>query len=288
MPRLIDHLVIGTHDLDALAARFEALGFTVGARNRHPWGTENRIIQFADQTFLELITIGDAGMIPAHAPRQFSFGAFVRDALIRRAGLSMLVLKSEDAGGDAARFARDNICDFSPFKFARKARKPDGSETDVAFTLAFATSETMPEAGFFTCQQHFPENFWSKAAQTHENGALGISRVSMLAENPSDHHIFLSALTDQREIRASSAGIEMDLGSSLVESLTGLGFAMRYGYPAPATASPNFAGFGIRFKTFGKLESCAQKAGENITIHGNNRVIHANLGLQSAILLEKE
>ncbi|RYE71196.1 MAG: VOC family protein, partial [Hyphomicrobiales bacterium] len=52
--RGLDHLVIGVADLDAAGAFYDDLGFRVGARNRHPWGTENRIVQFPG-AFLELI-----------------------------------------------------------------------------------------------------------------------------------------------------------------------------------------------------------------------------------------
>ncbi|WP_281024020.1 VOC family protein [Microvirga flavescens] len=43
MPRRIDHLVIAVHDLDKAADFYRRLGFQVGARNRHSWGTENRL-----------------------------------------------------------------------------------------------------------------------------------------------------------------------------------------------------------------------------------------------------
>ncbi|OYW98729.1 MAG: hypothetical protein B7Z14_14015, partial [Bosea sp. 32-68-6] len=118
-PRGLDHLVIGVRDLDAAGAFYEKLGFTVGARNRHPWGTENRIVQFPG-AFLELITIGDAGAIPSPAPRQFSFGHFVREALERGEGLSMLVLESQDAKADATAFHSAGIGDFEPFFFERQ------------------------------------------------------------------------------------------------------------------------------------------------------------------------
>jgi hypothetical protein len=67
-PRPLDHLVLGTTDLDQLAGEFEALGLRVGTRNRHPWGTENRLIQFVDETFLELISVGEGAQVPPHQP----------------------------------------------------------------------------------------------------------------------------------------------------------------------------------------------------------------------------
>lgn len=103
--RHIDHVVVAVRDLDGAADLYARLGFQVGPRNRHPWGTENRIIQFR-QSFIELITVLEDADIPPHAPGRFSFGAFVRDYLQRREGLAMLVLSSADDTADAARFAQ--------------------------------------------------------------------------------------------------------------------------------------------------------------------------------------
>lgn len=193
--RHIDHLVIAVRDLDRAADEYRERGFQVGARNRHPWGTENRIIQFRS-SFIELITTGaDASAIPPHRPRQFSFGAFVRDSLAQREGLAMLVLSSTDAVADAARFAAQGIGDFEPFFFERKARRPDGSETQVAFTLAFAHDPHAPDAGFFVCQQHYPENFWNPSFQQHANGAADIRSVTLATGDPDRHEHFLSAFS---------------------------------------------------------------------------------------------
>lgn len=258
MARSLDHLVIGCPDLDAAGGMLEQLGFVVGGRNRHPWGTENRIVQFSDETFLELITVAEPGLIPAHGERHFSFGAFVRDALARRPGLSMLVLRSTDAKADAAAFEAAGIGDFRPFDFARKGRRPDGSETELAFSLAFAADAAMPECGFFTCQQHFPQNFWSGAAQAHPNGARGIARVSLVAENPSDHHIFLAAFADNREMRATSTGIEIEAGLGLIEVTSPEGFAFRYGEAPPAMERPFFAGIEIAGADLRRLQQAAE------------------------------
>lgn len=256
MAHPLDHLVIGVPDLAGAGERFETLGFQVGNVNRHPWGTHNRIVQFADETFLELITVGEPEKIPEHGPRRFSFGAFVRDALARRPGLSMLVLKGTNARADAAGFRKDGIGDFEPFDFSRKGQRPDGSETEVAFSLAFAADPALPEAAFFTCQQHFPQNFWSKAAQTHPNGAKGIARVTLVAENPSDHHIFLGAFIGNREMRATSFGIEIEASRATIEIVSRTGFAFRYGFEAPAAETPIFGGVEIVVPRLSAFPGC--------------------------------
>jgi catechol 2,3-dioxygenase-like lactoylglutathione lyase family enzyme len=190
-PRRIDHLVLAVHDLEEAADRYTRMGFQVGARNRHPWGTENRLVQFRS-SFLELITVADPGQIPPHAPGWFSFGAFVADYLARREGLAMLALDSSDAAADAAQFARDGIGGFQPFSFERAGRQPDGTPTRVAFSLAFARDDRLPEAGFFVCQQHYPEAFWNLVLQRHPNGAHSTAAVTLAAESPGG---FLRAFT---------------------------------------------------------------------------------------------
>ena len=190
--RRIDHLVLAVHDLEAAADFYRRVGFQVGSRNVHPWGTENHIVQFGT-SFLELITVGNAAAIPEHHPDHFSFGAFVSDYLKQREGLAMLVLDSLDAKADAAAFRHAGIGPFEPFFFERKGRRPDGSETQVAFTLAFASEPQLPDAAFFRCQQHFPENFWNPKFQVHPNGAAGINRVTLQASG--DHSQFLSTFS---------------------------------------------------------------------------------------------
>lgn len=199
-PRGLDHLVIGVRDLDAAGAFYEKLGFRVGARNRHPWGTENRIVQFPG-SFLELVTVGDEGAIPQHGERRFSFGAFVRDALAQQGeGLSMLVLESTDAKADAAAFQTAGIGDFEPFFFERQGKRPDGATVRVAFEIAFAADSRAPECGFFVCQQLEPQNFWNPDFQQHPNGATALTSAVMLAEEPAAHRAFLTTFSGGAEV----------------------------------------------------------------------------------------
>jgi hypothetical protein len=216
MPRGLDHIVHAVRDLDAAAEFYRRAGFTVGARNRHAWGTHNYIVQFPG-VFIELIAIGEPERIRIGAPGTFSFGAFLRDFLAREEGLAMLVLEGKGAPEDAAAFRAAGIGDYKPFNFEREAKRPDGSLTTVAFSLAFAADEKAPDIGYFTCQQHHPENFWNPAFQQHSNGAATIAGIVMVAENPEDHRHFVSSFAGERHIDADANGISVTTPRGVIQ-----------------------------------------------------------------------
>jgi catechol 2,3-dioxygenase-like lactoylglutathione lyase family enzyme len=211
MPAGLDHFVLAVHDLEAAATFYERLGFTVGARNRHPWGTHNRIVQ-CPGTFLELITVGEPEKLVEHAPGRFSFGACVRDFLATGEGFAMLVLESRDAVTDNDRFAVDGIGGYEPFFFERQAMRPDGETVRVAFSLAFAHNESMPHHAFFVCQQHEPQNFWNSALQHHANGAIAFTAVTMVASDPPGQMAFLRRFAGTNASMDEATGIALERG----------------------------------------------------------------------------
>jgi catechol 2,3-dioxygenase-like lactoylglutathione lyase family enzyme len=245
MTRRIDHLVVAVQDLDQAGHFYQRLGFQVGARNRHPWGTENRIIQFPG-SFIELIAVGEGATIAPHASRAFSFGAFVQDYLRTREGLAMLVLDSLDAKADAALFAEEGIGSFEPFHFERTGRRPDGSETKVAFTLAFTSVERSPKAAFFVCQQHYPENFWNPEFQRHDNQATRISSVTLAAPEPEELRAFLVAFTGVQPGSPDGDDLSFRLAESHIDVLTPDDAAEIYGSIEAELDQPSLVAFAIR------------------------------------------
>ena len=233
MARGLDHIVHAVRDLDAAAALYRRLGFSVGARNNHPpaWGTQNRIVQLSG-TFIELLALADTSAIAPHGARSFSFGAFNRDFLSRGEGLSMLVLEGRGAP-DADEFRAAGIGDFELYEFEREGKRPDGAPVKVAFALAFASNPLAPSAGFFTCLHRHPENFWNPAFQVHANTAAGVAGVVLVAANPSDHYIFLSAFSGERELPATSAGITVKTPRGEIQVMAPAAFRDRFGVEPP-------------------------------------------------------
>src|SRR3954447_19445693 len=185
MPRGLDHIVHAVRDLDAAADLYRRLGFTVGARNGHPWGTHNHIVQLPG-FFIELLTVAEPDNLGTDGLSE-QFGPFNQSFLARHEGLSFLILESTDAAADAADFHTQKMAASDALRFEREGSTLDGREVKVAFSLAFARDNRAPSIGFATCQHHHPENFWKPEFQRHANTASAVAGAVIVAENPTDH-----------------------------------------------------------------------------------------------------
>jgi hypothetical protein len=286
LPEGIDHIIHAVRDLDAAGALYRGLGFTVGARNRHDWGTHNLIVQFPT-AFVELLEIGEPAKIPPHAGRFFSFGAFNRDYIAAREGLSMLIGKSSDARADAASFEAAGISGFDVFDFAREGKRPDGSPVKVAFSLAFARDPSSPNAGFFVCQHHYPENFWNPDFQRHPNGATGMAAIVMVADNPTDHHIFLKAFTGISDLHSSSLGITARTANGDIEIMSPTAFRDQFGV-TPQVSGEGMTLNAIRFAVadIGHAEAILAAAAVKPQRHVGRLVVPPDQALGATLIFE--
>ena len=256
MARGLDHLVLANSDLAGLADLHRRLGFRLGAENRHPWGTLNHIVQMPG-TFLELISTEPGFQRPADTEPVAQFAGFLSDYLARRNGFAMLVLESPDAAADQARLAGHGIAGPSTFRFERTAKRPDGTPVHVAFTLAFARSAGMTDAGFFLCQQHYPENFWNPAFQVHPNTVTGVAAVTfvtgVLARDVRMMERYAGAATVTRPDGVAA----IDTGRGIIEIATRAQAEALYGAEAlpSGQAGPHWAG--VRFKTADPMQAAA-------------------------------
>lgn len=231
MARGLDHVVHAVRDLDAAADLYRRLGFTVGARNKHPWGTHNHLVQLPG-FFVELLTVAEPDLLKGDGIPVL-FGDFNRRFLRRREGLSLLILESADAARDAKLFSEAKIAASDVLRFERDGRKPDGSPVRVGFSLAFARDELAPDTAFAVCQQHFPENFWNPTFQQHANGVAGIGGVVLVADNPTDHHIFISAFAGERELQSTSSGISVATPRGDIQVMDPTAFRSHFDVPPP-------------------------------------------------------
>jgi catechol 2,3-dioxygenase-like lactoylglutathione lyase family enzyme len=260
MTRGIDHIVHVVRDLAAASAVYERLGFQVGAENVHPWGTKNRLVQLP-RFYIELLAIPESAKLPP-AKHAYSFGAFNREFLQACGeGLSFLVLQSADPKAEKAEFDKTGFGGFEVMDFARKGKRADGSEAEVAFSLAFARDPASPHAGFFTCLQKTPENIWFPELQRHRNGAKSISAAVLVADNPTDHHIFLEAFSGARDVRATSLGLRIETPQGEILVYDPRAFSDSFASSAPKEEGLRLAALVFGVADLGATRTWLQTAG---------------------------
>lgn len=260
MNRGIDHLVLCVNDLDRARETYAALGFTTTPRAIHPFGTGNSLVQLQGN-FLELLSVVDSSKFAPPAAGTFSFGEFNDTFVSKREGMSMLVFEGHGAESDQAEFAKKGLETYDVFHFERLAKQPNGEKVTVAFSLAFATDPSMPEAAFFTCQQHAPEFFWKPEYQKHANGAVAVSEVVMVSKDLSQASNFLGAMQNTDAAPQDSDTHYVTTARGKVTVLTPQRFSDRFGEEAPGPKSPHFAAFQISVANLRQVEQLLSQNG---------------------------
>jgi catechol 2,3-dioxygenase-like lactoylglutathione lyase family enzyme len=229
--RSLDHLILPTADLDVAKARLEALGFIVAAKGVHPFGTENACVFFADGTFLEPLAIGHRETAEAASLKGNQFTA--RDAAFRFRrgveGFSSIVMASDNANEDAARFTAAGISGGDVLEFGRDFETPAGEKSRMDFRLAFAADLRSPDFFGVTCQRiNVPKADRSKLI-THANGVTSIQSVILTEANPTDFQYLFQELINEREVDAHSFGMDIKSTNATISVLTPEGFEVYYG-----------------------------------------------------------
>jgi hypothetical protein len=229
-PRAVDHLVLPVVDLDTARHRLSRLGFTVAADARHPFGTENACVFFADDTYLEPLAVGSREDCLEAARTGNVFVARDQAFRFRRGeGLSAIVVKTEDAEADHARFVAEGLTGGDLLSFSRQFRFPDGRTVEGSFHLAFAADLRSPDFFAFACLRVNPLPADRGALLVHENGALGLARIVLVEDNPSDFQYLLETVLDQRDVTAHSFGLSIKTANATVDALTPKGVSAHYG-----------------------------------------------------------
>ncbi len=285
MARGLDHVAHAVRDLDAAGEFYRRLGFTVGARNRHSWGTHNRLVQLPG-FFVELLTmaepekLGDDGF-------SVLFGGFAKRFLERHEGLAVLLLESRDAAADAATFEAASIAASKVLRFERQGSRPDGTPIQVAFSLAFARDMHAPDAGFAVCQQHYPENFWNAAFQDHANMATGVAGVVLVADKPAEHEAFLSAFAGQPKPLATPDAKTFQTPRGEIQTMTPLAFESHFGVAAPdVSRGARIAAVRFAVRDMATAAAAWKNAGLTAKQHGGRFVFGPEAAIGAVIAFE--
>jgi catechol 2,3-dioxygenase-like lactoylglutathione lyase family enzyme len=158
----IDHLVIVVPELEAASASYRELGFTVVPGGRHPIGTHNALIAFADGSYLELIAFFE----PNAQHRWYQ-------RLQQGGGLIDFCLQTDDLAGDAGAFRAAGVTLADPRPLSRV--RPDGYKLSWVLAIPDAHAGVAP----FLIEDETSRAERVPRATTHANGVKGIQLVTV-------------------------------------------------------------------------------------------------------------
>jgi len=278
MSRGIDHVIHLVRDLDAAASLYEKLGFLVSARNKHPFGTHNRIAQL-DVSYVEILAVVEPEKIQGEGGPT-SFAHYHRDFLARNGeGLSGLVLASSNANADKLALDKAGYGGFPVFDFGRMGKRPDGSEAELAFALSFLREPDSADVMTVVCEHKRPENFWFKELQAHANGASRVASAILTAESPTDHQYFLQAWTGVRDLRSTSLGVTAETQRGDIQITEARPFEDAFGIKPPVSkglrlSALTFAGDAVKIRAaISKSGIAAQERNGRLVIHAHGAVL---------------
>lgn len=219
--RPLDHLVLPVTDIKTARSRLNALGFTVAADARHPFGTENACVFFRDKTYLEPLGIAsdDECRASAKAGNQFTARNDAFRFRVGPEGLSAIAFASDNADADDANFRTEGISAGDMLQFSRPMKLPDGSELTATFKLAFAADLRAPDFHAFTCQRINVLPADRSALEKHANGVIGVKSVVFTEAFPRDFEDFLKTVIGQQAISWSVDGMTIGFANGQIEVL---------------------------------------------------------------------
>jgi hypothetical protein len=159
----IDHLVIVVKELDQAARDYEKLGFTVVPGGKHPVGSHNALISFADGSYIEIIAF-----------YRESIDHRWWDPLAKGERLVDYCLQTDDLKGDTEKFRGAGVAINNPVPWSRN--RPDGYE--LKWLLSLATGSHRGVAPFLIQDvtprtERIPQQF------EHKNDVTGIANLTV-------------------------------------------------------------------------------------------------------------
>jgi catechol 2,3-dioxygenase-like lactoylglutathione lyase family enzyme len=163
----IDHLVVAVPDLDAARQSYTDLGFTVVPGGRHPIGTHNALIAFADGSYVELIAFYE----PNADHRWWQ-------PLQRGGGLVDFCMQTDDLRGDMQRFREAGVALDDPRPLTRK--RPDGFELRWVLSIPRGADRGVAP---FLIHDETPRDERVPRQRVHPNGATGVGTVTVAVQD---------------------------------------------------------------------------------------------------------
>ncbi|QPC93169.1 VOC family protein [Mesorhizobium sp. INR15] len=281
----LDHLVLPTQNLDTARARLAALGFIVAPTGVHPFGTENCCVFLSDGTYLEPLAVGDEHAAMAAIANGNVFVA--RDRTYRDSrgdeGFSALVLGTDSADSDHARYAEAGISAGEILSFSRAFADPSGKSDIASFKLAFAANDTQADAFLFACERVNAPKVDRTALQAHANGAEGMVEIIAVSDAPATQSRLVSIATGAVE----QSGTIFHLPNATLTLLDPEAFEARFGLATGMPSKFRFAAIVFSVRSIDALSRLLAANAINHDIRGNGIIVRPAPGQGAAFVFQE-
>jgi hypothetical protein len=215
----LDHVVVNARDrIDQAADTYQRLGFTLTPRGYHTLGSMNHLAMFGTD-YLELIA----------APAGTTSRAEILDAPL---GLNGLVFGSEDSAATFQAMQQAGVPIEPPQQFSRPVTI--GPEArDAVFRTVRLPREAVPAGRLYFCQHLTRDLVWRDEWRQHANGAVGIARAVIAADDPATLGGLFTRMFGARAVRETDDGCALTLGLSRFDVVTPAALWEMFGDAAP-------------------------------------------------------
>jgi hypothetical protein len=167
----LDHVVVNAKfDMDAVAACFEKLGFSLTERGYHSLGSVNHLMMFDDH-YLELVGL------------PLNTTTLRQEVLDSTLGIDGLVFKTDDAVGVHDRL-RDLKFRVGEPQFFTRPVTVNGKEEVAKFCTTRLAPGEMPAGRVYFCEHITPEWVFRPEWAVHPNGAQALIELVIVSPNP--------------------------------------------------------------------------------------------------------
>jgi len=215
----LDHVVVNVRDrIDAGLETYVRLGFTMTPRGYHTLGSMNHLAIFGTE-YLELIAAP-----PGETRRA--------EILAAPFGLNGLVFGTEDSASVYTALKAAGVPVEPPLEFSRPVELTDRSR-DATFRTVRLTPGTVTAGRIYFCHHFSRDLVWRDEWRHHANGAVGISRAVIAAQDPSILGGLFARMFGDDALRQTRTGRSLMLGLSQFDVISPAELVREYGEAAP-------------------------------------------------------
>lgn len=243
----IDHIVIAIADLPQAMDTYRQLGFSVVEGGRHPYGSYNALVAFADGSYIELISFYEDS--PAHP-----WWPLLHE---RGGGLVDYCMATDAIRGDLAAFQARGV-DCGALMEGGRTR-PDGYQVRwINNKVSGHWQGLIP----FIIEDLTPREERLPRQRDHANGVTGIHSLRLAAQDAQRYAAVMAAATGLEteavvDERAGAKGLSLEIGGHRLEYLAPSDDS---GFLAGHIAANRPAPYSVSFRTTGERREYGPEA----------------------------